>query len=156
MFNQLFMVPVLLVALVLSLAAPQLVIAQSTDREAPEIGNLEIVDIEDTSITITWETDEDADSAVNYGLQPDYGIARIPLGENDERTAHSVTLDNLEPGRTYYFRVVSADENGNQGISADYRIVTAGTPQSGDGTNNGDGPQDGTGQGEGDSPDPES
>jgi len=156
MSNQFFVVPILLVTLVLSLGAPQLAIAQSNDREAPEIANLEITDINDTSLTITWETDEDADSAVNYGLQPNYGIARIPLSEDDERTAHSVTLDNLEPGRTYYFRVVSADENGNQGISADYRIVTAGTPQAGDGANNGDGPQDGTGAGEGDSPDPES
>src|SRR6056297_1140126 len=84
MFNQLFVVPILLVTLVLSLGAPQLVIAQSNDREAPEIANLEIVDINDTSITITWETDENADSAVNYGLQPDYGIARIPLGEDDD------------------------------------------------------------------------
>jgi hypothetical protein len=156
MVYRFFTVPVMLALLTLSVGLPGLVGAQSNDREAPEIDNLQIVDVNDTSVTITWETDEDADSAVNYGLQPDYGIARIPLGEDDERTEHAVTLDNLEPGRTYYFRVVSADENGNQGISADYRIVTAGTPQSGDGTNTGDGPQDGTGQGDGDRPDPES
>ena len=80
------------------------------------------------SVTVTWQTSEKADSAVNYGLQPDYGIVRIPVAD---KTTHSVVLDNLEPGRTYYFRVVSADAVGNQGISADYKIQTEGTPQSG-------------------------
>ena len=40
-------------------------------------------------------------------------------------------LSNLEAGRTYYFRVVSADPSGNQGISTDYKIQTEGTPQTG-------------------------
>jgi len=148
-----FIAPLLCVALLWPSILPQSVIAQSNDREAPEITNLEIIDVSETSLTITWETDEDADSAINYGLQPDYGIARIPVAD---RTEHSVTLDNLEPGRTYYFRVVSADEQGNQGISADYRIVTSGDPTAGAGENRGEGPQDGTSQGDGNRPDPES
>ena len=101
------------------------VFAQSNDREAPQIENVEVIEVSENSVTITWETDEDADSLVNYGLQPDYGIVRIPVAD---RTFHSITLDNLESGRVYYFRVVSADENGNQGISADYRVETTGTP----------------------------
>ena len=139
--------------ILLLLSSPQLLIAQSGDRVAPEINNLQITDVSETSVTITWDTDEDADSAINYGLQPDYGIVRIPEAN---RTQHSVTLNSLEAGRTYYFRVVSADENGNQGISADYRIITDGPPQAGSGENNGNGPNDGTGQGDGERPDPES
>jgi len=139
--------------ILLLLSSPQLLIAQSGDRVAPEIDNLQITDISETSVTITWETDEAADSAINYGLQPDYGIVRIPEAN---RTQHSVTLNSLEAGRTYYFRVVSADENGNQGISADYRIITDGPPQAGSGENNGNGPNAGTGQGDGERPDPES
>ena len=131
----------LVVAMVL-FSLPQSLIAQSDDRVAPEITNLQITEVSDTEVTITWETDEDADSAVNYGLQPDYGIARIPVAERQE---HSVTLDNLEPGRTYYFRVVSADEDGNQGISADYRITTTGDPATGEGTGSGDSNGDGDG-----------
>lgn len=119
-------------------------VAQSDDRESPEINNVEVSEVSEDSVTITWETDEEADSLVNYGLQPNYGIVRIPVAD---RTQHSVTLDNLEPGRVYYFRVVSADENGNQGISADYRVQTSGTPQTGDGsgTGEGDSPQQGQG-----------
>lgn len=96
-----------------------------TDQEAPQISNVQIGNVTENTVTITWETDEDADSLVNYGLQPDYGILRVPVAD---RTEHSMTLENLEPGRVYYFRVVSADADGNQGISADYRVQTSGTP----------------------------
>jgi len=120
--------------------------AQSDDKEAPEIDNVTIEEVSETSVTVTWETDEDADSTINYGLQPDYGIVRIPVAE---RTSHSITLNNLEPGRVYFFRVVSADDNGNQGISADYRVQTSGAAQAGDGQGTGDGQSQSQGQGEG-------
>ncbi|MEN9921764.1 MAG: hypothetical protein RL097_40 [Candidatus Parcubacteria bacterium] len=123
---------------------PGLVLAQSTDKEAPEISNVEVSQVSESSVTVTWETDEFSDSTVNYGLQPDYGIVRIPIAD---RTQHSITLDNLEPGRVYYFRVVSADDNGNQGISADYRVQTSGTPQTGDGSGTGQSTAQGQGQG---------
>lgn len=96
-----------------------------TDQEAPQIENVQVSNVTENSVTVTWETDEDADSLVNYGLQPDYGIKRLPVAD---RTTHSMTLEDLEPGRVYYFRVVSADADGNQGISADYRVQTTGTP----------------------------
>jgi hypothetical protein len=108
-------------AIFIALFLSSVVFAQSNDTKAPEISNVEITNATGTSVTITWQTNEDADSAVNYSLTPDYGMARIPV---PDRTAHSITLNSLEAGRTYYFRVISADENGNQGISADYKIQT--------------------------------
>ena len=101
------------------------------DIVAPVISAVKVGTSTATTVTVTWQTSEKADSSVNYGLQPDYGIVRIPVAD---RTTHAVTLDNLEPGRTYYFRVVSADASGNQGISADYKIQTEGTPQTGEGS----------------------
>ncbi len=135
------------------LIVPSGLSAQSDDKEAPEIDNVQITEVSETSVTLTWETDEDADSAVNYGLQPDYGIVRIPVAE---RTSHSITLDNLEPGRVYYFRVVSADDNGNQGISADYRVQTSGTPQTGEGQSSASGEGQNTQVGDGNKPDDQS
>ncbi len=132
------------------LSGVSVVYAQSTDKTAPGISNVELIDVSETSVTITWKTDEVSDSLVNYGLQPDYGIVRIPVAD---RTQHSITLSTLEPGRVYYFRVVSADQSGNQGISADYRVQTSGSPQAGDGqgagqsTSDGQGPQDNIGDG---------
>lgn len=89
------------------------------DTTAPEITNVQVTDVQEDSVTITWETDEDADSLVNYGLKEDYGIVREPV---TDKTVHSMKLENLEPGRVYHFRVVSSDEDGNQGISADYKV----------------------------------
>ncbi|MDA8596758.1 fibronectin type III domain-containing protein [Candidatus Pacebacteria bacterium] len=107
--------------------------AQSSDQDAPAISNVQVASSTADSVTITWETDEDADSLVNYGLKEDYGIVRIPEADRQE---HSITLDNLEPGRVYHFRVVSADDNGNQGISADYK-VQLGTQTTTDGSGDG-------------------
>jgi hypothetical protein len=109
---------------VFSLLFNNVALAQ-TDQEAPKINNVQVLNVTETSVTLSWETNESADSLVNYGLQPDYGILRKPIAE---RTAHTMTLEDLEPGRVYYFRVVSADADGNQGISADYRVQTTGTP----------------------------
>jgi hypothetical protein len=100
----------------------------AADTVPPDITNVQITNVTEGEVTVTWETDEDADSTINYGLQEDYGIVRIPEAS---RTEHSVTLDNLEPGRTYYFRVVSSDVDGNQGISANYKVLTEGDPSAG-------------------------
>lgn len=136
-----------LVWVILLSTSPLAVLA--ADQEAPQITDVNISEVSETSVTISWTTDEDADSLVNYGLQPDYGIVRIPVAD---RTSHSITLDDLEPGRVYYFRVVSADDSGNQGISADYRVQTSGTPQTGDGQGTGEGSQPQQGEGPGTSP----
>ena len=108
------------------------VYAQGT---APSITDVQVTEVTEDSVTITWQTDVAADSLVNYGLQPNYGIIRIP-GAN--RTEHSVTLEDLDPGRTYFFRVTSADAQGNQGISADYRVETAGVFDADDVTDSAD------------------
>lgn len=100
----------------------------AADTAPPDITNVQITNVKEDTVTITWETDEEADSTINYGLQEDYGIVRVPEAD---KTAHTITIDGLEPGRTYYFRVVSSDVDGNQGISANYKVVTEGEPQSG-------------------------
>jgi len=124
--------------------------AASSDETPPEISNVQVVSDSETQITITWETDEDADSLVNYGLKEDYGITRIP---ETDRKIHSMTLDELEPGRVYHFRVVSADEEGNQGISADYKVQTGEITENQDGAGEANAQGDGQGQGASDNSD---
>lgn len=136
--------PVLLGFSLLALFSATAVAQAVEDSTAPDITNVELKDVTENTVTVTWETDEDSDSAVNYSLLPDYGIVRIPVAD---RTQHSITLENLDPGRVYYFRVISADTNGNQGISADYRVQTSGTAQSGEGQGQADSSADGQGPG---------
>lgn len=119
---------VLVAAFLLVLYGNTTGIVRAADVTPPDITNVQVSQVGEDSVTITWETDENADSLVNYGLKEDYGIVRVPEAS---RTEHSITLDGLEPGRTYHFRVVSSDEDGNQGISADYKVLTEGTPQIG-------------------------
>ncbi len=132
-----WLLAITLALVVMSVCSIPSAFGQSSDSSSPEISNVTIETVNDREVTITWETNEDADSLVNYGLQPDLGIVRVPV---PERRFHSVTLDNLEPGRTYYFRVISADANGNQGISADYKVQLSDSPQRGDGTDVGEQP----------------
>ncbi len=103
-------------------------LARAADTTPPDITNVQVTNVSENSVTVTWTTDEDADATVNYGLQEDYGIVRVPEATS---TAHTITIEKLEPGRTYYFRVVSSDIDGNQGISANYKVLTEGTPDIG-------------------------
>lgn len=109
----------------------------SADTDPPVISNVDVEDISETSARVIWSTNENADSLINYGLQEDYGIIRQPT---PDRTSHEILLEGLEPGRIYYFRVVSSDEEGNQGISADYQLQTVGaSEQDGSGSGAGEG-----------------
>ncbi len=128
-----------LVLMLLMILSPNILKAQ--DANAPDIQNVQVVNNSDTSITVTWETDENADSLINYGLQEDYGIVRVP---GTDKTAHTITIEDMEPGRLYYFRVLSSDDLGNQGISAAYKVQLEGNPESG----TGEGTSDGQGEGQ--------
>jgi len=113
-------------------------VAHAQDVEPPDISDVNVEVVSDTEVRIQWKTDEEADSLVNYGLNEDYGIVRVPSAD---KTEHEIVLDELDPGRTYHFRVVSSDEDGNQGISADYTVVTSGDSQTGTGEGQYDTPQ---------------
>ncbi len=63
-----------------------------------------------TSAIVTWNTSEATDALVQYGESKLLGFGSFtPPFE----TSHSVTLNNLQPDHTYYFRVVSRDQAGN-------------------------------------------
>ncbi|MBK7513897.1 MAG: DUF4082 domain-containing protein [Chloracidobacterium sp.] len=68
-----------------------------------------------TTATITWTTDELADSRVDYGTSP----ASLNLNSIDagQTTTHSIDLNGLTPGQTYYFRVTSKDGSNNSATS---------------------------------------
>jgi len=95
--------------------------AKVNDKIPPTIYNSKITDITATSSKITWQTDEEADSLVNYGLNKRYGMVRDPFFD---KIKHEIFLDDLLPDTTYYFRLISADADGNQMISNDFSFAT--------------------------------
>jgi len=66
----------------------------------------------DVSANITWETDKPATSQVEYGKTEDYGL-RI-TSDSELTTSHEVQLTALEPAKTYYFKLTSQDQCGNE------------------------------------------
>ncbi|MBI3607353.1 MAG: fibronectin type III domain-containing protein [Nitrospirae bacterium] len=81
------------------------------DSTPPIISAVTAGSITASGATITWTTDEPADSRVEYGLTTAYEIAQMI--DSASVTSHSLTLSGLNEGRTYYFRVTSRDAAGN-------------------------------------------
>jgi hypothetical protein len=92
-------------------------------QNPPSISNVRVASSTESSAVITWETSADADSVVNFGKQPHYGIVREPGA--DKRT-HSITLEDLDASTAYHFRVSSTDVSGNQAVSGDFVFITTG------------------------------
>lgn len=98
---------------------------QLRDSRGPSITAVTVLEIKDRSAVITWTTDEEANSLVQYGIDDAYGRAA-----GDAKTmelTHKVTLARLLPGTTYHFSVVSYDVDGNKGESDDATFKTTGT-----------------------------
>ena len=58
------------------------------------------------AFTVTWTTDEPADSRLEYGLTSGYGSS---TSDGAFVTSHSLTVTGLVPDTTYHYRVGSAD-----------------------------------------------
>ena len=82
------------------------------DTTPPRITKGPIVDkITETSAVIYWETDEEADSAVLYGINS--GALGNREYDSNFASNHTVILNNLLPGTLYEFKVESKDRAGN-------------------------------------------
>lgn len=102
--------------------------APPPDTTAPVISGVTISDITSADATIIWITDEAATSRIEYGTNSSYGIP----GNLDSNlvTSHRVQLSGLTSNNTYYFRVHSVDQAGNNGISQGYSFTTLKITQS--------------------------
>lgn len=97
------------------------VIIDKTDKEAPLITNVTVNKEDPLSISIEWETSEDATAFVEYGRTANYGNT---YGTWATGTSHSVSLPNLTAGALYHFRAISSDSWGNIGYSGDLTFST--------------------------------
>lgn len=82
--------------------------------------------IKTKSAVITWGTNRASNSFVKYGTSSgDYGTE---VGSSTQVTAHSITLLNLAPGTTYYYKVLWTDEDGNIGSTEEQTFETNPAP----------------------------
>ncbi|MES2225673.1 MAG: fibronectin type III domain-containing protein [Patescibacteria group bacterium] len=78
-----------------------------------------------TSATISWTTNEAANSQVDYGTTASYGTASTSAAFS---TSHSLTLTGLTASTLYHFRVQSVDASSNVATSSDLTFTTTAVP----------------------------
>jgi hypothetical protein len=99
------------------------------DRLRPVVSEVQVVTVTDRTAIVNWETDEPADSLVEYGLTRQLGSVESDHGFG---LAHTVVLRGLLPGQKYYFRARSSDLAGNGPASGpELSFTTMAQPESG-------------------------
>ncbi len=99
------------------------VVANFTDDvDPPVISNVQ-VSVGPTTAMVNWETNEPADSLVNYGLDTNYGQS---ASDGAFVTAHTIPLASLTPSTTYHFVITSCDQGGLCTSTGDLTFTTNG------------------------------
>jgi phosphodiesterase/alkaline phosphatase D-like protein len=102
-----------IVALVLMLA--------TYTHAIPNTRTASVSDITADSAMVSFTTLSDGNSILQYGLTSKYGrtVTVAELTKN-----HSVTIESLEPGTTFHYRVKSMDQYGYTSMSPDMTFTT--------------------------------
>src|SRR6185295_3323971 len=87
------------------------------DGTAPQITAVTVTNITTTGATITWSTNEAADSLVEFGTTTAYGSSTSL--DSMMVTSHAVSLAGLTENTTYHYRVKSKDAAGNLATGSD-------------------------------------
>ncbi|MEK7217908.1 MAG: fibronectin type III domain-containing protein, partial [Patescibacteria group bacterium] len=98
-------------------------LGEDADTTPPTLSNITATGITLTAATVTWTTDEPANSFIQYGTGTVYGQSMI---DTTLTTSHSLILTNLLPGTLYHYRVTSSDALGNSAMSEDFTFTTQG------------------------------
>ena len=96
--------------------------ATTADTTAPVISGITETGVNADTATIQWNTDEFASTQVEYGTTPAYGSTTVL--DATLVLEHAVSLDGLESGTTYHYRVKSVDASGNMAVSDDNSFTT--------------------------------
>jgi hypothetical protein len=92
------------------------------DTTAPTITNVQHSAVSGTSATVSWTTNEQADTQIEYGTTTAYGSSTTL--DTTQTTAHSQTLSGLTTNTLYHYRVKSRDGSGNLAVSGDNTFTT--------------------------------
>ena len=76
---------------------------------------------------IAWTTDRGSDSKVAFGTASGTYFDEEP-SISAQTTSHSITLTNLNPGTTYFYKARWTDEDGNTGESSERTFTTQPAP----------------------------
>lgn len=91
------------------------------DTTPPAISNVTAGSVTASAATITWSTNEAANSVVEYGVTAAYGSTASDV---NMVTNHSLALSGLAASTTYYYRVRSRDGANNESVSGNNTFTT--------------------------------
>jgi len=91
------------------------------DNIAPVISNLNVAAITDTAATISWSTDEAANTVLFYGVA---GGDSAMIIDKRLTAQHTMSLSSLREGAIYHVTAESTDEAGNSGSSGATSFTT--------------------------------
>ncbi|MBI3804632.1 MAG: hypothetical protein HY282_12815 [Nitrospirae bacterium] len=94
----------------------------SSDKTAPAISHIDAAEIDSAAATVTWETDKEADTQVQYGATASYGLSTALAAARVK--AHQQPLSGLQPGTLYHYQVLSRDAAGHLVTSPDQTFST--------------------------------
>lgn len=98
----------------------------TVDQTAPTISSVSSGTPTSTGATITWTTNENTSSKIDYGLTNSYGNSTSETDTSPRVSSHSVALSGLVSCSTYHYRVQSIDAATNEKIDNDNTFTTAG------------------------------
>ncbi|RCK79438.1 MAG: hypothetical protein OZSIB_0078 [Candidatus Ozemobacter sibiricus] len=93
----------------------------------PIISDLITTNITQLSALVSWKTDTDSTTVVDYGTESGRYTMRAVDG-GGLTTQHRVTLSGLRGGRTYYYIARSTDAQGREATSTERIFQTPGVP----------------------------
>lgn len=86
-----------------------------------------ITDISTRKATISWVTDRRSDSKIAFGVSSGNYFPTESYNSG-QVTDHTIALDNLNPGTTYFYVARWTDEDGNTGQSSELTFATLPRP----------------------------
>jgi hypothetical protein len=95
-------------------------------RVAPELVASQSATVKTKSAIIEWSTSRKSNSFVKYGKVS--GTYDNEAGSSSQVTLHTITLNSLDPGTTYYYQAVWTDEDGNTGSTNELTFSTNPAP----------------------------
>ncbi|HJR58070.1 MAG TPA: carboxypeptidase regulatory-like domain-containing protein [Vicinamibacterales bacterium] len=98
------------------------VTAATPDTTAPVISNASVSEIGETSVVITWNTDEPSTSTVAFGTTS--GSLSDSRADVALTRDHRIVLTGLSGGTAYYFTVSSADAASNAATTGEGTFAT--------------------------------
>ncbi len=95
--------------------------------EPAELVSSPSVNVKTRSATVTWITDRESDSRVQFGTSSGSYFA-AESAKSDQVKTHTIELNNLQPDTTYYYKARWADGDGNVGSSSEMSFRTLPAP----------------------------